>query len=345
MWNTSFRAYSRSENEKRDPLEVPAVFLHNTHPEIKDALMADSGLNDSNNVLRIDFEELFDTITPDKQPSSNRYRAKMLVSCATQTEEEDQSIICSKCLRCGERTDVKVKLDFGDTPLKNTSSTSKPTPKQNVIAAGPIIRPVSKEPQKPMPKSGGVKVYDTFVNRRLMFRNKWQKSSIENSQYVQAPKTNKQIVSPMRVNQKTYANKFETKKKFYENSDVKYFSIEKRRNTMLNSPSKHTRSYVNLSKSFSRILEENSGSKFAGSGNSRHKLSKNKLNCRSLGIISIDESDTKLSRSIDRLAFDGRLHDRQPISVDIDLQAISMAEDSLQQSYVRSRDPRGVPVA
>lgn len=135
---------------------------------------------------------------------------------------------------------------------------------------------------------GGIKVYDPFVQKRKLIRQKITESGTSQKNYTYSgskgdikPKspaisTQRQLgpeadskpkQSPLKINQKSYLSNFESKLSFYENSDIKYFSLERRRSREKShdesaqrprlSTEKTSRTQLSSSKSTGQIVSKN----------------------------------------------------------------------------------------
>lgn len=340
MWINGNKLNGIMNEIEGDLVDVPAVYLHSTHPEVKEALEATFAEDEANNVLRIDFEELFNQQTPPVSNEKVEQRKKNLVSFGTQTEDYEKSGICSKCIRCGDRTDVKIRLDFGDTPQKISTEEAIPRKPLVPLVNRPILKPTKLGFNSKVDASVAERQKMGSLNKRPLFRNKWQASSPPQIEILTKPMPSMNEKTGSHSLKKSYSGKFESKKKANENSDAKYFGGARSLDKRASGRKLQIRSQVNLSSSFNRTLEDNSASKFTGQNN-RARLQKVLLE-KSKSVVSLAREELEISLS--GLESDVKACKRLPFSVDVDLQAISLAEDSEKKSYVWLRDQRGIPL-
>jgi hypothetical protein len=330
--------FVRSEPEPKVNLHEPGIYLNQSHPEIKEALMAQEEEEETSNVLHVDFDELFQSSNSVKKAGAEEKAFNVMISCGVQTEQEQLPIVCSKCLRCGERTDVKVKLDFGDTPVKHTAISSFSKTSVNKLASGHVYRPNLKQSDSKLLSSKEDKFSSAEVNRRLLFRHKPVTSPQQPRVDLVKLETAKSGPSASKLNQKTYLKHFEAQRNLKDNSDMKYFSGGRRNMSQhsLVPPSDNKKKSLNKSTSYSELQTSQKKSPV----------------WRSIGHKKWEEPslDLGLEVSLDSLIMEGssiehtkdKIHRREsksqwPMEVDIDLGDITVVAD---HSYVRKRDSR-----
>lgn len=327
----------QTPDERKNFQEV-AVYLNDSHPDIKEALRAQEEEEEQANVLRIDFEELFQSTNSAKHAEHHDSQGRNMISRGIQTEDDCIPAICSMCIRCGERTDVKIRLDFGDTPIKPKTLTSISKKPVNVVASGKVVKPGFHQLTAKVSHCKDKERFETDVNRRLLFRNKPitspQQPKIQSTTFT----AQKQVSSPSKLNQRTYLKHFESRKNLTENSDMKYFSrgLRKMSHHSLMAKQSSVEKGLNKSSSLANIMS------------SQKKVTHG----RSLGRSRVEEPtlDLPVEISLDSLLMERSLEDHYkskaktfekmpqwPMEVDIDLGDISLVTD---QTYVRKRDPR-----
>lgn len=327
--------------EEAGEYHEPAVYLSDSHPEIKEALQAqeDEEEPSDTNVLRIDFEELFQSTASAKQAKGHSYASASMISKGIQTEDHSLHVTCSKCMRCGERTDVKVRLDFGDTPVKPTSGKSISQKSANLLASGTVIRPRLKQSATKVEPQSEPKVNKWEVSKRLLFRQKPTASSQQPKVETTIFTASKPVPSASKVNQKTYLKHFEARKNVADNSDMKYFASSWRKMSQHSIAAAKDYQSRSLNKSSSVISIESSHQKSVGGRSLGPKRAENPtLDIPvevSLDSLMVDSSlvvpDKAKGKSFDKTP-------QWPLEVDIDLGELSLVTD---QTYVRRRETLG----
>lgn len=338
LWTDQEEDFAYQTPQEKATYHEPGVYLNDSHPDIKEALRAQEEEDEHTNVLKIDFEELFQSTNSAKQESRKQKEGNSMVSRGVQTEDDVLPVICSMCIRCGERTDVKVRLDFGDTPVKcktNNSITKRPA---NILASGKVIKPQFSQIKPKLDHSKEKLKSQTDVNRRLLFRNKQTISPQQQKGDTTIFTALKSGPSPSKLNQRTYLKHFESRRNLPENSDMKYFSGALRKMSHHSLAAKNGSNTKSLNKS----------SSFVNIKSNQKKV----VHSRSLGRSREEEPtlDLPVEISLDSLIMDQSLVDHRngidkahekmpqwPLEVDIDLGDISLVTD---QTYVRKRDPR-----
>jgi hypothetical protein len=176
----------------------------------------------------------------------NNIAIKRFITRGTQTDPlESGSFICRNCHQQAEPgSHNKNQVSFGNSPHRGDPTSERQIMHSSKEKSGKepgylhldlsLLENSAKgktNPEKQIVASGGIKVYDQLVGKRALFR---QKISSNSSSKGSTAKRNglgegsKQ--SPGKINQKSYINHFESKINYYENSDIKYFSVERRRN-------------------------------------------------------------------------------------------------------------------
>ena len=243
------------------------VFVSSSDKEIREAREPENEQQETGRLFTVDFDDLIDESRPrwdstdrsqmkSKGPSSIQRRH---INVGTQTDTSDSHAgLCSKCLM--NISNPNLVLSFGTTP-KDPSKLHSELKKISGCYDEKFFLTNSGKQNSSGRREGQRKNEQSTGNKRILFRQKISSPvQQELSSIFSGPQIRK---TPAKLNQQSYLSHFENRLIKQDNSDIKYFSLDKskRSSTGTVSQKKITReqAYLKSIFDFKRSYSHNSG--------------------------------------------------------------------------------------